>query len=129
MTDTDRVRRRLRAERERIAALRDRDVAEHVEQDDQQAGSSELSSLDQHPGDMATETVEREKDQSVLEHVDASLADMDDAIARLDAGTYGLCERGGDHPVGDERLEALPAARYCVTHQAEVEQEQAAARQ
>jgi RNA polymerase-binding transcription factor DksA len=126
LTDTDQIRRRLQSERERIAGLRDQGVAE---QDHQQAGSSELSSLDQHPGDMATETVEREKDQSVLEHFDASLADVDDAIVRLDAGTYGLCERGGDHPVGEERLEALPAARYCVTHQAEVEQEQAAARQ
>jgi DnaK suppressor protein len=32
----------------------------------------------------------------------------------MDAGTYGLCERCGQ-PIGDERLEALPAARLCMT--------------
>ena len=31
----------------------------------------------------------------------------------MDAGSYGLCERCGQ-PIGDERLEALPAARLCL---------------
>ena len=42
------------------------------------------------------------------------------ALARLDDGTYGLCEVCGE-PIADERLATVPAARFCVDHQADVE--------
>jgi DnaK suppressor protein len=43
-----------------------------------------------------------------------TLQDVEQALERMEAGTYGLCERCGQ-PIGDERLEALPAARLCMT--------------
>lgn len=45
------------------------------------------------------------------------LVDTEDALARLDNGTYGLCADCAS-PISAERLEILPAARYCVACQA-----------
>jgi DnaK suppressor protein len=47
------------------------------------------------------------------DHERAGIREIDDAIARLNAGTYGICERCGQD-IGAERLEALPAARFCL---------------
>jgi len=82
----------------------------------------ELATYDQHPADQGTETFERERDTSVLQRVEAQLAEIDAALARLGAGTYGVCELCG-RPIGDERLEAMPAARYCLEDQARAERE------
>ena len=46
----------------------------------------------------------------------ADLEDVDRAIRMLDAGTYGLCERCGE-PISPDRLDAYPAARYCLADQ------------
>ena len=43
------------------------------------------------------------------------LDDVARALDKLDAGTYGLCEACGE-PIGADRLEAMPAARYCIDH-------------
>ena len=88
----------------------------------EQESVSELSSVDQHQADMGTETFEREKDLSILESVEAELADVEHALRRLDDGTYGTCEACGQ-PIDDERLEAMPAARLCRDDQARAEQE------
>ena len=43
-----------------------------------------------------------------------TLAEIDDALAKLDAGTYGTCE-SCQQQIGEERLEAMPEARLCIT--------------
>ena len=75
---------------------------------------------DQHPADVGTEMFEKEKDISILEQVTSELSDVDRALQRLDAGTYGVCEACGK-PIGAERLRARPAATYCVRDQAMIE--------
>ena len=80
------------------------------------AAERELSSAEQHPAELATETIERELDQSVVNHLEAELAELDAALTRVNSGTYGTCEGCGE-PISDARLEALPAARYCVEDQ------------
>ena len=114
----DTARRRLDAELARLTGLRD-DLAAQVAEEQASAGA-ELSKIDQHPAEMATETEDRERDVSVLEQVQGELTDVADAYARLDAGTYGRCEVCG-RPIGEERLEAIPAARRCAEHQAAAE--------
>lgn len=75
-----------------------------------------LASIDQHQADMASDVFEREKDLSILHRVEVDLRDVADALDRLDAGTYGTCATcAADIDV--ERLEAVPATRYCAEHE------------
>lgn len=76
---------------------------------------SELSDNDQHPADIGTETFEREKDISILESLERELRELELALERVDDGTYGTCEACGAQ-LAPERLEAQPAARFCVEH-------------
>jgi RNA polymerase-binding transcription factor DksA len=73
-------------------------------------GMSELADYDQHPADTASETFEREKDLSILEQLEAELAELQAALERVDAGTYGTDEVTGE-PIDPARLDALPTAR------------------
>jgi RNA polymerase-binding transcription factor DksA len=125
--DADEARRRLDAERARLVDIKDNFDEEHLTDETEDESLSELSGMDQHQADVGTETFEREKDMSILEQVDAELADVEHALRRLDDGTYGTCEFDGK-PIPEERLEAMPAARFCVEHQAEAEGQAARAR-
>ena len=118
--DADEVRRRLDEERTRLEGLREGFGDLHNESEDDSL--SELSSLDQHQADVGTETFNRERDLSILERVEAELADIEHAMRRLDEGTYGVCEACGK-PIGDERLEAMPASRFCLEDQSLAERE------
>ena len=120
MDDGDGARARLEEERRRLEEVRD--SIDSVSDESERESLSELSSADQHQADIGSETFEREKDLSILEQVEAELADVAHALERLDQGTYGTCEACGQ-PIGDERLEALPAARFCLKDQALAERE------
>lgn len=110
----------LDAERARLEGVHAGLDAEHLHDQSEVESTGELSHLAQHLADVGSETFEREKDFSILEQVEAELADVQRALRRLDDGTYGLCE-ACRQPIGDERLEAQPAARFCVAHQVEAE--------
>ena len=116
--DPDQARDRLAEETTRLTEIRA--TFDGLNKESEAESLGELSSSDQHMADIGTETFEREKDLSILEQVEAELADVDRALRRLDDGTYGTCEACG-HPIGDDRLEAMPAARFCVSHQSEAE--------
>ena len=120
--DTDLARRRLASERERLNGVRATFDDEGLTNQSETDSVSELSSYDQHQADMGTETFEREKDLSILEQVESELADVEHALRRLDDGTYGTCEVCG-REIPEERLEAMPATRLCLEHQAEAERE------
>jgi RNA polymerase-binding transcription factor DksA len=118
--DADGARARLEDERVRLEEVRE--SLDGLGEESERESLSELSGADQHQADIGTETFDREKDLSILEQVEAELADVAHALERLDDGTYGVCEACGK-PIGDERLEALPAARFCVNDQALAERE------
>ena len=120
--DSDHARTRLDEERARLGGLRDDFLEGGLTTESEEESLGELSSADQHQADIGTETFNRERDLSILESVEAELADVEHALARLDDGTYGTCEACG-RPIGDERLEALPAARFCLDDQASAERE------
>ena len=120
--DSDEARRRLEEERARIEGVRETFADEHLSDESESENVSELSSIDQHQADLGTETFEREKDMSILEQIEAELSDVDHALQRLDDGTYGTCEVDGK-PIPEVRLEALPAARFCLEHQSEAERD------
>jgi DnaK suppressor protein len=120
--DPDVARQRLDEERVRLEETKATFDDEHLRDESEDDSISELSSIDQHPADIGTETFEREKDISILEQVEAELADVEHALRRLEDGTYGICEACGQ-PIDEARLEALPAARFCLKDQAAAEQE------
>jgi DnaK suppressor protein len=118
----DEARQRLEQERKRLVEVKETFDDEHLDEETESEATSELSSIDQHQADLGTETFEREKDLSILEQIDGELVDVEHALKRLDDGTYGTCEVDGE-PIPEERLEALPATRFCLKHQAEAERQ------
>ena len=70
-------------------------------------------SFDEGFADTSQVTAERGEIEALTSSLNESLHDLDDALAKLDAGTYGQCERCGAE-IGEARLEAMPAARLCI---------------
>jgi DnaK suppressor protein len=68
---------------------------------------------DEHDPEGATIAFERAQIASLLEQARRHLADLDEAIRRVEAGTYGRCDHCGQ-PITAERLAARPAARTCI---------------
>jgi RNA polymerase-binding transcription factor DksA len=113
--DPEHARHLIENERERLESLVREREAEGIGTEAETDNLSELSSLDQHPGDIGTETFEREKDFSLLEQLEAEIGDLDLALRKVEEGTYGLCEICGE-PIDPDRLEAVPGTRTCIEH-------------
>ncbi|MGO8686356.1 MAG: TraR/DksA family transcriptional regulator [Candidatus Dormibacteria bacterium] len=84
--------------------------------------SEEGGRPDQLPAEQAADTLNRELDSSVELRMRSELAEVEAALRRLDGGRYGLCEVCGGE-IAEARLEAMPAARYCVADQARIEKD------
>jgi RNA polymerase-binding protein DksA len=76
----------------------------------------ELSSAagDQHLADHASEMLDREVDESLEDNAEQLVHEIDLALGRIDAGTYGTCARCGQ-TIPEDRLEAVPYATLCVS--------------
>jgi len=98
--DEARARELLTAERARI----ERELAELRPEDD-----GELAHGDQHLGDEATDLYDDEVRLGRIDDLDAELGRVEEAEARLAAGTYGISVVSGE-PIPDERLQAVPTA-------------------
>ena len=120
------ARQHLEHERARLQELRDGFHDDGLTDESEEDSLAELSSVDQHQADVGTETFNRERDLSILERVEGELDDIEHALHRLGDGTYGTCEACG-RPIGEDRLEAVPAARFCLADQAQAEHEARAA--
>ncbi|RHW26046.1 TraR/DksA family transcriptional regulator [Nocardioides immobilis] len=103
--------RRLEVERERtlgrLASLTE-DFAAMV------ASSRDTNADDEHDPEGATIAFERSQVGSLVRQAQLHLAEVDAAVAGLDAGAYGTCEGCGG-PIGDDRLEVRPLARACIS--------------
>ena len=78
-------------------------------------GRSDLSNLPTHLADAGTDSFETENTLGLVESERKLIADIDDALDRIESGTYGICE-GSGKPIPKTRLRAIPWARYCVEH-------------
>jgi DnaK suppressor protein len=70
--------------------------------------------FDEESGEGDTLNVERERDLVLSAQARAAVDEIDRALAKMDAGTYGVCERCGN-PIPKARLKALPYASLCVS--------------
>ena len=114
------IRARLMEERDRLDATTGELASELDLDESQQSSVGEIASVDQHPADAGTETSEREKDGVILTSLRGRQEEIEAALQRLENGSYGSCEEC-NAPIGDDRLEAFPAARFCIEHQSEHE--------
>ena len=86
----------------------DREPSCHVRREHHAAAVKELT------GHSDSDSVlEREFADVSIARASEAIRDIDDALARMDAGTYGLCE-SCSAPIPLERLQAIPHARLCV---------------
>jgi DnaK suppressor protein len=117
--DERRARTLLEVERARLLGLREglADTTEPVEREsgaDPGAGG--------HLADAGSELFERSLDLSIVEDLDGQVGEIDHALERLDAGTYGRCEACG-REIDAARLAARPMARFCIDDQKLAERE------
>lgn len=110
MTDTPideaAARQRLDAQREKLQGLVG-DLRTETRNADETVEHGDVAGP---PGSVTGEQFEREKDLSILEGLEQELAEVEAALRRLDAGTYGIDEVTGE-PIDPARLEAVPEAR------------------
>jgi DnaK suppressor protein len=63
--------------------------------------------------DAAAATAERSEVLGIVDNLTELLADVDQAMARVNEGTYGLCKNCGKE-IGADRMEFRPTSRYCI---------------
>ena len=114
--DADAFRSLLTAERGRLE-----DALEFLDSENPGTMQDELGDLGgwsgtNHIADTASVTFARELDEGLEEGAQQTIDQIDRALARLDTGSYGTCERCGK-PIGEERLRARPWATLCIDDQ------------
>ena len=72
-----------------------------------------VGSSDNHLGELATATLDREIDYSLEENSEQVLKAIEGALERIDEGTFGVCQTCR-RPISEERLEAIPYATQCI---------------
>jgi RNA polymerase-binding protein DksA len=108
--DTDHFRVQLLKERERVQS-----AIAHLREDHAGSLEDEVEEItsDNHMGDTATPTLNREIDYTLEDNSGQILQEIDAALKRIEDGTYGKCEVCGKE-IGEERLEANPWASLCI---------------
>jgi RNA polymerase-binding transcription factor DksA len=121
----------VRAQKEKLLQLRDAmvDSMAGVAQDTLRARAegSEASAFGMHQADAGSDAYDRDFALSLLSQEQDALYEIDEALKRIDLGTYGKCEMSGK-PISHARLEAIPFARFTVECQSQLEKQSKAAR-
>jgi DnaK suppressor protein len=108
--DLEHFRTELERERDRLRAALD--SVNHTGSLTEESGDISSGPGD-HLADSATETFMRELDEGLEDNAEHLIAEIDDALHRIDDGSYGQCAACGK-PIGEERLEAIPYAKLCI---------------
>jgi len=109
--ETDELRERLLAERTDLRAQ-----FQELEESSFSSNQTDLTGemgFDEEYADAGTATFEREKDLSLVNNLRDLMDRIDKALAKMDDGSYGLCDRCGK-PIEKLRLKALPYANLCL---------------
>ena len=116
----------LAKQRDRLVQLRDSmmDSMMGVAKDTlrSRAEGSEASAFGMHQADAGSDAYDRDFALSLLSQEQDALYEIEEAIKRIDLGTYGMCEMT-NKPIAHARLEAIPFARYTVECQSQLEKQ------
>ena len=114
----------LEKQKDRLLQLRDDllDAMAGVAKDNLRARAegSEASAFGMHQADAGSDAYDRDFALSLLSQEQDALYEIEEALKRLDGGTYGICEVS-NKPIAHARLEALPFARLTVECQSQIE--------
>ena len=120
-----------RKQKEKLLQLRDAmvDSMAGVAQDTlrSRAEGSEASAFGMHQADAGSDAYDRDFALSLLSQEQDALYEIDQALKRIEVGTYGICEMSGK-PIPRARLEAIPFARFTVQCQSQLEKQNKASR-
>lgn len=117
--ELDEFRRLLEAERDRLAE--ELEAIEEHQPEVENVALDASGGYDEDLADVASDTFEREKGIAIENSVNDLLHQVEEALARIEEGTFGICEVCGQ-PIHPERLRALPYARLCINCKAREEQ-------
>ncbi|MBI3997943.1 MAG: TraR/DksA C4-type zinc finger protein [Armatimonadetes bacterium] len=117
--ELEEFRRMLEAERDRLSDELEA-IEEHLPEVEQVAMDA-TGGYDEDLADVASDTFEREKGFAIENSVQDLLTQVEEALGRIEEGTYGICEICGQ-PIHPDRLRALPYARLCINCKAREEQ-------
>jgi RNA polymerase-binding transcription factor DksA len=121
----------LRKQKSKLLQLRDTllDSMMGVSRDTlrSRAEGSEASAFGMHQADAGSDAYDRDFALSLLSQEQDALYEIEEALKRVDAGTYGTCEMSGK-PIPHARLEAIPFARFTVECQTQIEKQKKALR-
>jgi RNA polymerase-binding transcription factor DksA len=114
----------LAKQHKRLLDLKDTllDAMRGVARDNLHSGS-DTSAFGMHQADAGSDAYDRDFALSMLSKEQGSLYEIDEALKRIEDGSYGVCELC-QKPIKHDRLEALPFTRYTVDCQAELEKRQ-----
>ena len=120
-----------RGQKEKLQQLRDAmvDSMAGVAQDTlrSRAEGNEASAFGMHQADAGSDAYDRDFALSLLSQEQDALYEIDQALKRIELGTYGICEMSGK-PIPRARLEAIPFARFTVECQSQLEKQNKASR-
>lgn len=120
-----------KGQREKLLQLRDAmvDSMAGVAQDTlrSRAEGSEASAFGMHQADAGSDAYDRDFALSLLSQEQDALYEIDQALKRIELGSYGVCEMSGK-PIPHARLDAIPFARFTVQCQAQLEKQNKASR-
>jgi DnaK suppressor protein len=120
-----------RQQKDKLLQLRDAmvDSMAGVAQDTlrSRAEGSEASAFGMHQADAGSDAYDRDFALSLLSQEQDALYEIDQALKRIDVGTYGVCEMSGKS-IPRARLEAIPFARFTVECQSQLEKQSKASR-
>ena len=121
----------IRKQKEKLLQLRDAmvDSMAGVAQGTlrSRAEGSEASAFGMHQADAGSDAYDRDFALSLLSQEQDALYEIDEALKRIELGTYGKCEMSGK-PIPRARLEAIPFARFTVECQSQLEKQSKASR-
>lgn len=83
--------------------------------------SGDLSTVPVHLADLGTDNYQQELAAGLIDGERQLLYEIDQALERIEQGTYGICE-GTGRPISKARLEAVPWARYCIEYERMLEE-------